>query len=114
MLWCENIKNVYFLLYIQLGNIQSSVHYSSVLLVPCSFPVKKKKYRVYSCEKLKYQECLFMVRCSVSKYQEFCLLPLLCSRCLVSGGRTEGSKCNLKFQSATWHNLMGWGSQVQI
>jgi len=23
----------------------------------------------------------------------------------VSGGRHEGSKCNLNFQSATWHHL---------
>jgi hypothetical protein len=26
----------------------------------------------------------------------------------VSGGKPEGSKHDLKFQRATWHNLMGW------
>jgi hypothetical protein len=28
---------------------------------------------------------------------------------IFSGGRPEGSKRDLKFQRATWHNLMGWG-----
>ncbi len=27
---------------------------------------------------------------------------------IVSGGRREGSKRDLKFQRATWHNLIGW------